>query len=169
MEKVYGNAELVLAASVASTAHDGFLRDRPQPRTGRINISLTTPMAPLEFAYALIPVHRRAGPSYHDPLDHRAWAFQERLLAKRYLADRVREMTWECYEDQYCECSFCYSRKRSYFDTDNIYHLLELAGSLGFRNAWKYVAVKFTQRFTQRVLTVPSDRFVAISAIASKA
>ncbi|KAI1408400.1 HET-domain-containing protein [Hypoxylon sp. FL1857] len=142
MDKVYGNAELVLAAAAASSAHDGFLRDRPRPSTVHVSINVNPQFASLDFAHRL------------NPLDGRAWAFQEKFLAKRYLAYRVNELTWECCEDQFCE----------YSEKENIYSMLESSVSSNFQDIWRYVVMKYVQR----KLTVPSDKFIAISAIASK-
>ena len=39
------------------------------------------------------------------PLMRRGWAFQEKLLSKRYLCFGDKEILWECCEDVACSCS----------------------------------------------------------------
>jgi hypothetical protein len=40
------------------------------------------------------------------PLLNRGWAFQERLLASRYIRFMADELVWECRSSTACECKF---------------------------------------------------------------
>ncbi|OTA87007.1 hypothetical protein M434DRAFT_35537 [Hypoxylon sp. CO27-5] len=165
MDKIYSNAELVPAAAVASSAYDGFLRDRSTPPIGHVIVSPNPRTTPLEFSYRLILdeiIDDEDNPSLDDPLEKRAWAFQEKYLARRYLAYRSEEMTWACREGQSCESSIFFAHKLLIDNIYNVYKLLNTE-SIPIHDSWRIVL----EKFAARALTVPSDKFVAFSAIAS--
>lgn len=101
------------------------------------------------------------------PLEGRAWAFQERLLAKRYLAYGVDEMRWTCDEGSWCDCEWSLAPTVTYNYGRNIDKILQdgfRRGSIS-KNSW---AKDIVEPYTQREVTYSSDRLVALSALASQ-
>ncbi|KAF4628515.1 hypothetical protein G7Y89_g9639 [Cudoniella acicularis] len=98
MARIYSSAVVTVAASRARTVNEGFLqvRDAGDPphlmfelpyktRTGELgSITLHSPSRHLGI------VERR------EPLDVRAWAFQERFLSPRLLDYRSHQLRWLC-------------------------------------------------------------------------
>lgn len=101
MEDVYSNAEVTIAATMATDAYTGFLKPRPQLRRPECEILLETENGPLGKLRILQsrdvkrpePDSAKSDPA---PLMSRAWAFQERLLSRRILHFGYRRMVWEC-------------------------------------------------------------------------
>ncbi|KAI4865842.1 HET-domain-containing protein [Hypoxylon rubiginosum] len=164
MEKVYGNAELVLAATVASSPEDGFLRNRPSFDVSSVSTLLDDQTIPIESRYRFIYKHDYFS-GENGPLDNRAWAFQERLLARRYLAYGNSEMRWECCLDSFCECGWVSTEEKRYDRDSNLDNMLEtLASPQERKQLWDYINTEYARR----ELTVASDRLVALSAVASR-
>ncbi|KAI2776567.1 HET-domain-containing protein [Daldinia loculata] len=161
MEKIYGNADLVLAASAASSAHDGFLRDRPCTSLGRVSVRVDSKSAPVDSIYRIAFDHIN---HRDEPLDCRAWAFQERLMARRYLSYGTDEMTWNCRKHSLCECGWN-SSQPSHFNKLNLEQMLGLLSHWGLTTLW---INNIVIPYTRRRLTVQSDKLVALSAVASR-
>ncbi|KAI1389512.1 HET-domain-containing protein [Hypoxylon trugodes] len=158
MENVYGNAELVLAAAISPNPHDGFLRDRAYLPTWRYaSIKMNTRIPRIKFTYRLLARHKG------EPLDSRAWAFQERFLARRYLAYRDGCMMWECREGIYCECGFF--AEQLHATATNLDYMLSSRPQMGPAGLWRADVVGV---YSKMALTFPSDKFVALSAVASR-
>ena len=91
MGSIYKNATVTIAATVASSATEGFLRTkREPPETYPYDLSMedgTTDKILLTTEYECSPF---------APLDTRGWAFQERLLSPRLLQFTEIELTWTC-------------------------------------------------------------------------
>ncbi|KAI1372010.1 hypothetical protein F4677DRAFT_277135 [Hypoxylon crocopeplum] len=158
MEKVYGNADLVLAATVASSPYDGFLRDQDRtPSVGHVSVTMSPHATPIRSNYRLA-AHKYEG----DPLDGRAWAFQEMLLARRYLSYRSNEMTWKCVHDSFCQCGW--SSCGRWDDRFNLASMKSMPyPSLAID--WK---LKIVGIYARKELTRPSDKLIALSVVASR-
>lgn len=105
MAFVYGNSDLVLAASSASSTDDGFLKERTCYRESSLQLAcFQNRDKPLYLRYRLLQP-KNAAPML-DPLDGRAWALQERLLARRYLAFGSHDTSWTCMTSSACECEW---------------------------------------------------------------
>lgn len=163
MDKVYGNAELVLAASGAADACEGFLRDRDQAdhHVGVASFTLDTKLGPVESRYRLVT--ERAHTEIM-PLDDRGWAFQERLLARRYLAYNRHEMQWECREGAFCECTWTFTLPAGSWKYD-LASTIEEETPSQLMSFWREDVL---QGYVTKKLTVHSDKLVALSAIASR-
>jgi len=108
MGSVYGNASLVIAASLAANSHYGIYGQRQLHQ-----IRLEWLQQKIDGQVREVIDHTvwyKDEPSwqvYNDsglPLFMRAWAFQERLLARRIVHFTPREIVWECRSASYCEC-----------------------------------------------------------------
>jgi hypothetical protein len=96
MEKVYSSAYCILAAASATDVHVGFLDQEVKS----------------EYIYARDHSDRRFYVSTNvedfdqhveeGPLNKRAWALQERYLARRTLHFAADQVYWECGEEMYC-------------------------------------------------------------------
>ncbi|KAF1995067.1 HET-domain-containing protein, partial [Amniculicola lignicola CBS 123094] len=82
MALVYENATVVISATRAASANDGFIRSC-DPSTDR----------------------RTYDPNSCHPLLLRGWTLQERLLARRTMHFLNQELVWECRGHFWCECS----------------------------------------------------------------
>lgn len=165
MASVYGNAELVIAASSASSTEDGFLKPREGYRESSLRLScIRNKDNFLDLRYRLLTPKKYEPMA--DPLDRRAWAFQERLLARRYLAIGSHDMTWTCTTVLSCECEWwrVTSVSRNLNEVPNIRRLLRETADEEMTHCWRE---KILHHYSGRALTVPSDNVVAISAMAS--
>ncbi|OAP57820.1 hypothetical protein AYL99_08558 [Fonsecaea erecta] len=119
---IYEKAVLTIAASVADADDAGFLQNRGE----HLSKSYTINHEKLEKGKGEfrirehLPAHRRhdiaskirdswrstiIGPAAPmEPLDHRAWTFQERLVSRRLLSFCRREYEWDCLSGTDCEC-----------------------------------------------------------------
>ncbi|XXH04880.1 hypothetical protein Hte_011302 [Hypoxylon texense] len=165
MDNVYGNAELVLAAAAAFSACDGFLRDRGRSgsHVGCASLTLDAKADPIETKYRLVTKRPHAEDCH---IDGRAWPFQERLLARRYLAYTEHEMRWECREDSLCEYAWAFPEQEPgawRYDLAN--KLDEIATLSGLMDFWRDDVLP---GYTSKELTVHSDKLVALSGVASR-
>lgn len=163
MGKVYGSAELVLAATVASSPDAGFLRNRPEFDLGHASALMDGQTIPIESKYHLIFEHDSIYTG-NGPLDRRAWAFQERLLARRYLAYGSSEARWECRQDSFCECGLVSTEAQSSDRGRSLDNMLITTPPSGRKELW----INICRTYAQRKLTVASDKLVALSAVASR-
>ncbi|KAI1446331.1 hypothetical protein F5Y02DRAFT_383795 [Annulohypoxylon stygium] len=177
MERVYGSAELVLAATRASSSNEGFLQARPCMKTGRVgfnprdmNASLNLINGESDFEvepgfiqcdYRIISENAR---EEKLPLDKRAWAYQERLLATRYLSFRHDEIWFECSQGPRCECGWILARDMVGYYTMNLRNMLECKTKTESATVWGDIV----SDYCQRGLTKRSDKLVALSAVASR-
>jgi hypothetical protein len=117
-------------------------------------------------------VWRPAYPN-EEPLFTRAWAFQERIMAKRTLDYHARELVWECQEMRRCECG---ESDRRGLDTpkkrfaDAFAELPRLAateqhGGTG-RNPSQNVWLNLVETYSTLALTFTTDRLPALSGLA---
>lgn len=99
--------------------------------------------------------------SSEGPLARRAWAFQERLLARRFLAFGEHEMRFECVAGLRCECRGRPTELPGLHRHNLGFFLAERRDSL--RQDWRSIIVPL---YTRRRLTRWEDRLVAVSAVA---
>ena len=169
MEKVYGNAQVVLAAAVATSSSEGFLRNRLPYTDGVCTVSSwgqTTPPFTIKYRLACSDSISPA------PLDTRAWAFQERTLARRYLMFGEKEMKWVC-KEAYLREAFPDDMKRhdqsNLLLFNNVFKAAKGASveeqQTSLTKQWRRWVVP---EYTKRNLTKRSDKLVALSAVASR-
>ncbi|PVH86348.1 HET-domain-containing protein [Cadophora sp. DSE1049] len=109
MGNIYMYAYLTLAATASASGAGGLFAERddnvisfvlpPDPDTDSKILTLKARRRRLHQA---LNVQNLAG---GNPLSRRAWAYQERLLAKRILHFGSEELIWECRTEQTCECA----------------------------------------------------------------
>ncbi|OTA60734.1 hypothetical protein K449DRAFT_383464 [Hypoxylon sp. EC38] len=162
MGDVYNKADLVIAATCASAAQEGFLaKHRPSYRESTVSVALQDADGPTTFHYRLAAPHR----NQEGPLDTRAWVFQERLLARRYLSFRSLELTWYCQAAMHCECDSAeVADDHRKFRERSLEFLFSHNSQQELHVRWRQDIVAF---YTQRNLTRSSDKLIALSAVAS--
>ncbi|KAF5012675.1 hypothetical protein FDECE_1306 [Fusarium decemcellulare] len=169
MASIYENAMVTIAAASATGDAQGFLHTRTELKNGRVILESDDPRlqpTTVEFQQVLHHYFTDNTPDHtnEDPLETRAWAFQERLLSRRTLVFSKHEMLWECNTTRRSECELedCGPR--------HPYHLrpvvpndqTQLAATY---NHWREVIVP---GFTKGLLTNPMDKLPALSGVASR-
>ncbi|KAM7195789.1 het domain containing protein [Naviculisporaceae sp. PSN 640] len=186
MAQVYGDAALVLAATSAGGGEEGFLVPRKTYFQGQVQVSNPTSKHKTSYTVNYRPLfrhaHRSAANTADGPLGSRAWCFQERALAKRFVSFGIDELTWECRSLNDCECDHVWLRRENApgkhhpFLVENPdmdwMQLNKLAINAKLENAsprdlyfeWRQNVV---HPYSHREITFDSDKLVALSAIAS--
>lgn len=163
MDQVYSKALFTISAEMASSARDSFLSARePQLATCKI---------PLRFADGtfgsmfLNGKPSRSGRLF-QPLQNRAWAFQETLLAPRLLIYNSETLRWWCRcRELNLGASITPVVDPEYFIlyTAKWFHAMCEGHSVNPPKAsWEQVVT----RYSGRELSDPNDRLLALGAIA---
>lgn len=94
MLHICSHAIIIIAASISSTSRKGILLDRAVTQHPKLAFELPFPCpdGDLEFVVPFVPTRDK----HIDPLGHRAWALQERLLASRILKSGTHQLRWIC-------------------------------------------------------------------------
>lgn len=96
MGSVYKNATITIAASISKDVQSGFLGSRDQRPT------ITVPVFLSDKTLGLMHLAVARPPTWSDePLDKRAWALQEALLAPRMVSYNTDEIVWHCQKHQF--------------------------------------------------------------------
>ena len=93
MDQIYKNATMTIVAACAPSVKDGFLKDRPS--SGQSQFDVPCRLGPNQF----FVVHTQEHIMYHDerePINIRAWTFQEQLLSPRLLIYASHTLQWRC-------------------------------------------------------------------------
>jgi hypothetical protein len=151
MCNVYSHAALNIAAAGAADGSQGCIFERPYPQFWAYPVHLVFQEKVRKFQFADPSTYDRCIRS--QPLVRRAWAVQERLLARRTLHFSKTEIFWECKSTIACE-SFPDGIPRRLFHAEDFKKTRELE--------WHDVL----QYYTAAKLTYGSDKLVALSGIA---
>jgi len=94
MSSIYKNAYITLSATLAENHESGFITQR---KITQVPIEIPPKrQAPIGLQVREVVHNSEASDYVPDPLDTRAWAFQERLLSKRVVSFGSNELSWEC-------------------------------------------------------------------------
>ncbi|KAI8633665.1 heterokaryon incompatibility protein-domain-containing protein [Xylariaceae sp. FL1651] len=161
MDKIYGQADLVLAASAARNSEVGILNKRTTIPHGFVSLPNKDQAIPPTFQFRLLVRHRG-----QDELDSRAWAFQERLMARRYLSFTGQDLVWECCEYSTCECGWNLTKSQPFEHLRNLKVMMETTSREHWvEDLWRRQIINV---YTQMSLSIPSDKLVGLSAVASQ-
>jgi hypothetical protein len=153
MADVYENAFVVVAASMCTNPEESFLTPRPSWQCEPYAIAWddSEDAAPLLYArkFPELGRHNDAEIGHRDPLELRAWAFQEFQLASRCINFTSEEIHWFCKQGQRCECMTAWGLPR-----------VDLITTEYWTNA--------VNEYTYRSLTFPEDKLPALSGVAAK-
>ncbi|RSL90353.1 hypothetical protein CEP51_000759 [Fusarium floridanum] len=164
MAQYYQNASVTIIAANADSCDKGFLASTTSPR------SLEIDAVPCQFQLSMAFSDERVdavGVEYciwdngtsPEPLDRRAWAYQEQILCRRALTYGTSTITWRC--EQGIQVWNSWLRKHhnvlaKVIPKCNNQHL--------YKEAWKNIVAIYCHRN----LTFPEDKLPAISALASQ-
>lgn len=173
MHLIYRGAFLTIAAGVASTSLDGFLRPRVHDRGYVFNVRVDSPVGKQEgeIRQAIaMPVRLRRDQEML-PLYTRAWTFQEGQLSTRVLAYGNRGMVFCCLESRHTDGGLeePITTLRSIDDSigasfKNLDPGNQSLGGVGHPLAWGVIV----EAYTSRELTVGDDKLLAVMAIAEE-
>ncbi|KAH7082957.1 heterokaryon incompatibility protein-domain-containing protein [Paraphoma chrysanthemicola] len=145
MRNVYRNASLVIAASGAADSSQGlFIQSRPHALVTKLPFDIHDETKGY-FNAALIPWSGEDMP-YRGVLNTRAWALQERYLARRFLAFMPGGVSW-----------MCDSIKLNERDETTDHGFLETY-------SWNLLL----ESYTRQKLTYPADRLEALRGIVTE-
>ncbi|KAJ3522989.1 hypothetical protein NM208_g12629 [Fusarium decemcellulare] len=164
MAEYYQSASITIFAASASGSDQGFLastasaRSRePDAASYQFQLSIALPDGTVGIVGAEYCIwENKVSP---EPLDHRAWAYQEHLLCRRALTYGTSTLTWRCEEGLQTWTSWLRMHQKE------VTKLLPKRQSpYVYKEAWKgMVAI-----YSSRNLTFPEDKLPAISALASQ-
>ncbi|TGO12623.1 hypothetical protein BTUL_0085g00340 [Botrytis tulipae] len=164
MGDIYKNATVTISAASASSVDGGLFDHGPTPNF--LEVPFCLPDKSLSQVYMSRQI------AYHesdDPVNHRAWCFQESMLSPRLLSFRSTELLWHCQSLAYEPVA---KSNRRYIQSKalvpaNIFGRnmeIQIPGVLHRARAWNSIV----ETFTERSLTNSEDRLPAISAIAKE-
>lgn len=164
MAQIYMDSSLTICAASARSSDDGFLAPKPSPR------SLEPDSVPYQFQLPIACPEGGAdvvGVEYciwdngtsPEPLDHRAWAYQEQILSQRTLTYGISTLTWRCEEGIQTWNSWL----RGHQKVMTRVLLPKYGGRDLYKETWKGLVALYGRRN----LTFPDDCLPAISALAS--
>ncbi|TVY83157.1 hypothetical protein LSUE1_G006943 [Lachnellula suecica] len=167
MANIYENAVVTIVAASSAGDSDGFLHPRPEIPQG------TVMLQPKKPGLDATPVRFRGRLDHYDdsrlqdPLEQRAWAFQERLLSRRTLLYSTHELRWECNQLRLCEC-----RHNSLTSRANSSHPYAIEPSLSApptrTDIYAHWHLQIAKRYAKRKLTKPEDKLPALSGVAHR-
>lgn len=178
MATYYSNAYLVIAATQASDPTQGFLdavggspkfHQGPSIEIGQIR----NPNSSISRIYkrrldGFGCAERHHVPLSKSPLNARAWALQENLLAKRIVHFTEGELLWECVEGLKCECmetenTTCSTSRPAGMTRKNQFLWLRYAdGTISLHELW----LGLLNRYSNLDLSYESDILPALSGLA---
>ncbi|OTB08337.1 hypothetical protein M426DRAFT_182562 [Hypoxylon sp. CI-4A] len=147
MRTVFGNAFITISASGSTDAHQGLFKNRIMPN----ELYRTIPVSPSNPTPIFLGGHGHSTSPLDEPLSQRGWAFQENILSTRIVAFGLSELSFRC-------------RKCTFFFTE-MEHSPKLNSS---SNLPKLLYINWTEiieKYSMTLLTIPSDRLVAIQGI----
>jgi hypothetical protein len=104
MADVYSGAQCNIAASASRNGGEGLFRARNPCLARPLNVWATWKGEGLaEGPYTLIYADPFEVEILPEPLNRRAWVFQERLLSRRVLQFGTNQVHWKCRENMACE------------------------------------------------------------------
>jgi hypothetical protein len=184
MPSIYGGATITIVAARSSSSTDGFLGERfPGPRD-----AATIPYRCIDGELGSITLTKLGGDSEDvEPVDERGWTLQERLLSSRIIEFGSRQTRWICSETRYSgfcregftdgwrrDVNYTNKRKAEGLDLDMLRTAkltIDFYGRPRPSQRSEYLEAMahweaICTTFTERTLTLSSDRAVAISGIA---
>ncbi|KAF2257530.1 HET-domain-containing protein [Lojkania enalia] len=158
MEEVFSGAYCTIAATSASNPFEGFL----QPRMKHDYIHVQD--ASGNRFYVCTGRDNFNNDVKEALLNTRAWVMQERVLSRRTIHFSTNQVYWECGEGVYCENLTRLARKE-YFTLDPDFPQ-RLFWS-GDQRTMEFIHYLY-QDYSERGLTVNTDRCVAISGLETR-
>jgi hypothetical protein len=152
MASVYGNADITIVASKASSSAEGFLSSRHETYVLKKETDASGQETDLFLVNRDNPILNSRALNFHqEPLSKRAWAIQERHLSRRRIVFAEAQLFWECNQ-------MTKSEDKQLAVTHSFYDRFALLSS----SSWYDIV----ESFTNCEITYETDTFPAISGIA---
>ncbi|KAJ9643921.1 hypothetical protein H2199_003787 [Coniosporium tulheliwenetii] len=168
MSAIYKHAFLTIAASAAPGDQAGFLGERKiLPGRKLENDIPCLPHRVVEMRKTYISKTRGSPMDPEEnPLNARAWAFQEHLVPARFLDFRSSEITWECKRATWSERGFNseFSGLSSPIRREEYQQTFENGDHDTLYN-WAY---RIVEEYAPLKISLEADRLSALSAVASE-
>lgn len=175
MAKIYRNSFLTLIAACGNNVNEGFLyQDRPQ-KVPDARIPYQCPDGRIGSVWIAPVLDARsddASRSYYDelePVNHRGWCLQERLLSPRCLIYASHTLQYYCQTETanigqaLCEPSTSLRLRNTLLWPSSDKQLLPMLPSDQEKARQAWLSVIFD--YTNRNITVPGDKLVALAGI----
>ncbi|KAK1717389.1 heterokaryon incompatibility protein-domain-containing protein, partial [Colletotrichum acutatum] len=167
MAHYYANSIITISAAVAKSCAEGFLS--PPNTTGPDGyVGFYFPFSgdprPDNSSKRRFKLFRGEARDEIDHIDTRAWTLQESLLATRLVSFGTRRISWACMTTRFGPSSGAASLR----DRINPEHLISDPHAILYPplEAIFQLWSKVVEEFSQRTLSVPEDRLLAISGVA---
>lgn len=175
MGHIYGNAHVVIGATLAPNDSAGIYTDRKNEVAYIENRGKRVPILVREkIRHDVWQNDEPSWQAWNDqgmPLFRRAWAFQERLLARRIIHYTQEEIVWECRSDSWCECGRLGTdrKPKGRFPQSNNFktryaQVIKYGSDTDRFELW----LSIIDQYQARGITHPKDRLPALSAIAAQ-
>lgn len=153
MRHVYGGSYLNIAATTATSAHQGCLQEPARYNRGvHVRVTTSQPSTGMRCLY----IHAdHSNITTNSPLARRAWAFQEKLLSPRTLYCSPRGLFWQCRSQDMSESHPTAIKP-------DIYSMFVCPED----RPWPWNMV--VERYSDAALTHSSDRLPALAGIAMR-
>jgi Heterokaryon incompatibility protein (HET) len=154
MRSIYSDAILTVVATASRSSDEGIFRKRKcrLPRTGKPH------EAP---GSSYLDLYSPGSTCYSDePINQRGWTLQERLLSTRVLNYCRFKMLWECNQTREWEDKSSITPVKADRDDIAFYRLPAFPRQMDWR--------RIVEAYSQRKLTIATDKFPALSALANE-
>jgi hypothetical protein len=178
MPQIYAESAVTIVASRASTSYGGFLHDIQPGKLAKSIFKLSLRCS--DGTLGSICLMDAEDDAFKTILETRGWALQEWCLSPRILEHDVAQVHWHCaaslreagFSNGWCE--------NSKYKGSTIYEEFRQRSEESWRgaegndvrNASEFFALRvwreLVEIYTQRNLTIPSDRILAISGLAQR-
>lgn len=159
MQDIYAGAYVTISAACAATCRDGFL-DSMSDDSSQDDFEMDYPCIDGTVGAVFLTKDQITSDRDPQPIDARAWTFQEYFLSPRVLVFERRKVRWSC---------FTAVHEDGGHDNDSGFKLLNSsklaqlsADELNPEWAWA------VERFSRRYLTVQSDKLPAMAGVAAR-
>lgn len=165
MSEIFQGAVVTISAASASGSSEGFLQARTP--TGANCPQFKLPFRSSDNRHGTILLSPSSQQSIPDPIDFRAWTLQEHILSSRIVCYGSQQLYWICRKGRcnYGGVELTRNTMAIHGPIKQAYALSKESWHLPSPDAtWDYIVGSFTAR----KLSNPSDKLVAISAIAKE-
>lgn len=161
IRKTFQNAAVTIIAASSHKVSDGFLQDRPVPAPA-IQVPFLCPNGDVSSMWI-----RSATQNPSEPVETRAWCYEERLLSPRALVFASNTVRYEC---QTNSANIGHSNSATFSFSDRLPESLTqfnqaapiTMDALQLNDAWNSIVAEYTKRD----LTHPRDKLIAFYGIA---
>jgi hypothetical protein len=154
MHQVYGGALLTIAVASGSSVHDGIFNTCSASQAGyRVSTNLTA--VPRLGNVSVIVDSLKPSDCQNEPLYHRGWTLQERVLSTRVLIYTRDQLQWECQ-------SATFNQSGTPMESLNTMRVPKDTPIDELQDRWQVLVTDYSARD----LSVPGDKLPALAGLA---